>query len=122
MMSPLSLGTVAERSTPGPGSPVCSFRVLATALVGTLATALVCATAPPPAQVTAVGVLLSIVLGLLLAHLQQEAETARQQTELLEALRVPIRLASEHGFFEQYTAIASALPDVARQQDPVLRE
>lgn len=108
---------------PPTGRPVFfSFKFLGTSLAGSLAMALVSAFAPPPAQLAAVGAAVSVLAGLFVAYLGQEEERERRRNDLFEALRVPVTLAPEHDLFDQYSAFARALADLAGQEDPVLRE
>jgi hypothetical protein len=99
-----------------------SFKFLGTALVGSLTMTLVCVFAPLPAQLAVLGASVSVLVGLVVAYLGQEEERERRRAALLEKLQVPIALAPEHDLFDQYTSFASALTELARQTDPVLRD
>jgi len=56
-----------------------SFRFIGTALMGSLAMALVAAFGPLPAQVAVLGALVSILAGLFLSYLEQEEERDRRR-------------------------------------------
>lgn len=86
-----------------------SFKFLGTALVGSLAMALVCTFSPLPGQVAAFGACVSILAGLFVAYLDQEEIRERRRAALLESLRVPLALAPDHDLFDQYSAFAGAL-------------
>lgn len=105
-----------------PRSPLLTFQFLGTSLVGSLVTALVTVFAPPAAQVAVLGSFVSILGGLFLAYMGQEAERERRRAEQLERLTVPLTLAPEHDLFEQYLAVCRALTELASQDDPILKE
>jgi hypothetical protein len=102
-------------------SALLSFRFLGTAVIGSLAMALVSVFAPLPAQVAVLGALVSIMAGLFLSYLEQENERERRWAELLEKVRVPVELAPEHELFDHYSAYSEALTELAKQTDPILR-
>ncbi len=103
-------------------SPLLTFQFLGTSLVGSLVMALVGVFAPPEAQVAVLGAFVSILGGLFLAYMGQEAERERRRVEQLERLTVPLTLAPEHDLFEQYLAVCQALTELASQDDPILKE
>ncbi len=103
-------------------SVLYSFNFVGTALVGSLTMALVCAFAPPPAQLAILGALVSILGGLFAGYVQQEQERDRRRNEVLERLAVPLTLAPEHDLYAQYLAFCKTLTDLAAQTDPILRE
>ena len=78
--------------------------------------------APISAQVAALGASISILIGLFVAYLEQEEIRESRRAELLEKLQIPMDLAPEHELFDQYSIFASALAELARQPDPVLRD
>lgn len=98
-----------------------SFRFLGTALVGSLAMALVAAFGPLPAQIAALGALVSILGGLFLSYLEQEEERDQRRGEAIERLAVPLALAPQDDFYPHYLAYCRALVALAGQTDPVLR-
>src|SRR5262249_28825444 len=83
---------------------------------------LVCALAPVPAQIGALGASLSILSGLLVSYVEQEEKLERGQAGLVERLKIPLALASEHELFEKYDAFSAALSDLAKQSDQALRQ
>ena len=103
-------------------SVLLSFKFLGTALAGSLTMALVSTFAPVPAQIAVLGACVSILAGLFVAYVEQEGERDCRRSELLEKLQVPIALAPEHDLFDHYTEFATALANLAKQSDPVLRE
>jgi hypothetical protein len=103
-------------------SVLLSFKFVGTALVGSLAMALVSAFAPPQAQVGVLGAFISTLAGLFIAYMEQEDRREKRRNELFEKLRVPIELAPEHDLFDQYCVFAEALSELSRQDDPVLRQ
>lgn len=103
-------------------SVLLSFQFVGTALVGSLAMALVSAFAPPAAQVAVLGALVSVLVGLFVGYMGQEDRRERRRDELVERLAVPLALAPEPDLYEQYLAICRGLTELARQADPVLRE
>ena len=104
-----------------PRPAVLSFRFVGTAMVGSLAMALVSIFAPPPAQIAALGACVSMLAGLFVAYLEQEAERERTRARLLEQLRVPMALAPEHDLFDLYRSFSDSLADLSLQGDPALR-
>lgn len=84
--------------------------------------ALVSIFAPLPAQIAVLGACISILAGLFVAYVEQEAERERQRAELLEKLQVPIALAPEHDLFGLYSAFANSLAGLAKHPDPILRQ
>jgi hypothetical protein len=110
-----------------PSSPtrrpvLLSFKFLGVSLVGSLTMALVCAFAPAPAQLAALGALVSILGGLFLSYLEQEAERDSRRNQVLERLAVPLTLAPEHDLYDQYLAFCRTLTTLSAQTDPILRE
>ncbi|MFO0850763.1 MAG: hypothetical protein U0871_19735 [Gemmataceae bacterium] len=105
-----------------PRSPLLTFQFLASSLVGSLVMALVSVFAPPPAQVAVLGAFVSIMGGLFLAYMGQEAERERRRAEQIDRLSVPLTLAPDHELFEQYLAVCQALTELAAQSDPILKE
>lgn len=103
-------------------SVLLSFQFGGTALVGSLAMALVSAFAPPAAQVAVLGALVSVLVGLFVSYMGQEDRRERRRDELVERLAVPLALAPEHELYEQYLAMCRGLTELARQTDPVLRD
>lgn len=99
-----------------------SFRFLGTALVGSLAMALVATFAPLPAQLAVLGALISILGGLFLSYLEQEESRDRRRNEVIERLAVPFALAPEEDLYPLYLAYCRALTTLAVQTDPLLRE
>lgn len=99
-----------------------SFRFLGTALVGSLVMALVAAFGPLPAQIAALGALVSILGGLFLSYLEQEEERDRRRGEAIERLAVPLALAPQDDLYPHYQAYCRALVALAGQTDPMLRE
>lgn len=99
-----------------------SFRFLGTALVGSLAMALVAAFGPLPAQIAALGTLVSILAGLFLSYLEQEDERDRRRSEAIQRLAVPLALAPEADLYPLYLSYCRTLTALAEQTDPLLRE
>lgn len=110
-------------SADGPArrSALLSFQFVGPAMAGSLTMALVCAFAPPAAQLAVLGALVSIVGGLFVAYMGQEAERERRRAELLERLSVPLTLASAPDLFAAHRELSQALRDLAARNDPVLR-
>lgn len=107
---------------PGRRSALLSFQFVGPAMAGSLTMALVCALAPPAAQLAVLGGLVSILGGLFVAYMGQEADRDRRRTELLERLSVPLALAAEPDLYAQYRDFCQALLDLAARPDPALRE
>jgi hypothetical protein len=107
---------------PSRKSVLLSFKFVGISVVGSLAMSLVCAFAPIPAQIGALGASLSILSGLFVSYVEQEEELERRRAALLEKLKIPLALAPEHELFEKYDAFSAALSDLAKQIDPVLRQ
>ena len=103
-------------------SVLLSFKFVGISVVGSLAMSLVCIFAPLPAQIGALGASLSILSGLFVSYIEQEAEREHRQATLLEKLKIPLALAPEHELFEKYDEFSAALSDLAKQIDPVLRQ
>lgn len=99
-----------------------SFRFLGTALVGSLAMALVSTFADLAAQLAVLGSFVSILGGLFVGYLEQEEERETRRTEVLERLAVPLALAPEDDLYPHYLAFCRSLTTLAGQIDPVLRE
>ena len=77
-------------------SALLSFQFLGTSLVGSLIMTLVGVFAPPAAQIAILGAFVSVLGGLFLAYVGQEADREQRRTEQLERLTVPLTLAPEH--------------------------
>lgn len=103
-------------------SVVFSFKFLGIAILGSLIMALVSIFAALPAQIAVLGTSISILIGLVVAYLDQDDERERRRADLLEKLQIPIALAPEHELFDQYSIFATALAELAKQSDPVLRD
>lgn len=103
-------------------TPLLTFHFLGTSVVGSLVMALVMVFAPPEAQLAVLGAYVTILGGLLLAYMSQEADRDRRRAEQLDRLTVPLTLAPEHDLFEQYLAVCQALTELAAQDDPILKE
>lgn len=99
-----------------------SFKFWAATLTGSLAAVLTAALAPLPLQLGLLGVLASIVAGLVLVALEREAEREEHLRQLLADLKLPLALTPHHGLFAQYRAFAEALAELAKQTDPALQE
>ena len=112
----------APQDFPRQRSVLWNFKFLGTALAGSLIMALVSIFAPLPAQIAVLGACISILAGLFVAYVEQEAERERQRAELLEQLQVPIALAPEHDLFDLYSAFANSLAGLAKHPDPILRQ
>ena len=99
-----------------------SFRFLGTALIGSLAMALVATFAPLPAQIAVLGAFISILGGLFVSYMEQEEARDRRRNETLERLAVPLALAPEADLYPLYLAYCQSLTSLAEQTDPLLRE
>lgn len=102
-------------------SALLSFQFVGTAMAGSLTMGLVCALAPPAAQLAALGALVSIVAGLFVAYMGQEAERERRRADLMERLSVPLTLAAAPDLYAEHRDLSQALLDLAARDDPVLR-
>ena len=105
-----------------PRSVLLSFRFLGTSVLGSLAMALAAVLAPPAAQIAALGAAVSVLVGLVVCYVEQEEVRERRRERVLETLRIPIALAPEHEFFDQYCSFSRSLAAFAEQADPVLRQ
>jgi hypothetical protein len=103
-------------------SALLSFQFLGTALIGSLTMALISALAPPEAQLAVLGSLVSILGGLFLSFVEQDEQREHRRNEAVAALSVPITLASEPEFYDQYLALSGGLTVLSRQDDAILRE
>jgi hypothetical protein len=103
-------------------SVLWSFQFLGTAIIGSLIMALVCTLVPMQAQLGVLGAFISILGGLFISYMQQEADRDRQHAEILERLAVPLTLAPQHDLYAQYLAFCNTLTDLSNQTDPILRE
>jgi hypothetical protein len=103
-------------------SVLLSFKFAGVATLGSLAMALVCALAPPEAQLAVLGGLVSILAGLLLSYTDQEAQRDQRQAELLQQLGLPLALTADRQIYEQYVGLCQALGRLAMQRDPILRD
>ncbi len=99
-----------------------SFQFLGTSLIGSLTMALVSALAPPGAQLAILGSLVSILGGLFVSYLEQDEQRERQRNDAIAGLSVPLTLASQPEFYDQYLALCGGMTVLARQDDAVLRE
>jgi len=99
-----------------------SLSFVAATTVGSLTMGLVCTFAPMAAQIGVLGVFVSILGGLFLSYLEQEAERERHRAEMIDRLTIPLALAPEHDIYLQYLAICRTLTDLTKQGDPILRE
>lgn len=114
---------MTQAATRPPGhSALLTFKFVGTSLVGSLALALVCTFAPLPAQIAILGAYVSALVGLFLSYVEQEDERERRRAELLAQLQVPLALAPHHDLFDQYTAFAHSLTELAGQPDPILHQ
>src|SRR5947207_15882050 len=93
----------------GRRSVLLNFKFAGTALAGSLTCALVSTFAPPPAQIAVLGSTVSILAGLFVAYVEQEDARERSRAELLDTLRVPLKLAREPDIFEYYIAFRDSL-------------
>lgn len=99
-----------------------NFKFIGISLAGSLTMALVSTFAPLPAQIAILGATVSILAGLFVAYVEQEAEREQQRAELLEKLQVPVALAPQHDLFDLYSAFANSLAGLAKHPDPILRQ
>lgn len=105
-----------------PRSPLLTFQFLGTSLVGSLAMALVAAFAAIETQVAVLGSLVSVLGGLFVSYMGQEAERERRRVVQLERLAVPLALAPEDDLYPLYLAYCRAITALAEHTDPLLRE
>jgi hypothetical protein len=103
-------------------SVLFSFKFLGTAIFGSLIMAFVSIFAQLPAQIAVLGASISVLIGLIVAYLEQDDERERRRADLLEKLQIPVALAPEHELFTQYSVFASALAELAKQSDSVVRD
>lgn len=90
--------------------------------VGSLVMGLVCTFAPIEAQIGVLGAFVSILGGLFLSYLEQEAEREHRRAEMIGRLTIPLLLANDHDIYLPYQAICKTLADLTKQTDPILRE
>lgn len=83
---------------------------------------LVCLLTDHHVQIAVLGGLVSVLVGLFVAHSQRMRKAERQRSELLNRLQIPFSLAHEPGFFQQYSKFATAISELAKQTDPLLQE
>ena len=111
------------RSKESPGrKSLFSLSFVGATTVSSLVMGLVCTFAPIEAQIGVLGAFVSILGGLFLSYLEQEAERERRRAELIERLTIPLSLANDHDIYLQYQAICKTLADLTKQTDPILRE
>lgn len=103
-------------------SVLVTFEFLGISLAGALAMGLVCALAPPAAQLAVLGSLVSILAGILVGYIRQDGERERRRGQLLAKLAVPVALARDHDLFDQYDRFCNITTNVASQSDSILRE
>jgi hypothetical protein len=111
-----------ESFSPPRKSVLLSFKFVGISIAGALTMSLVCAFAPVPGQIGALGASVSILSGLFISYVEQEEERERRQAELLQKLKIPLALAPEHELLEKYDAFSEALCELAKQSDPALRQ
>lgn len=112
-----------KTNSPAPRrSVLLSFRFATVATIGSLVIALVCAFGTLPAQIGVVGASVSILAGLFLSYLEQEAERDARLAGSLQQLAVPLALASHPDLYREYLGFCDALSLLAMQDDPILRE
>lgn len=99
-----------------------SFRFLGTALVGSLAMALVSALGDQSVQLAVLGSFVSILGGLFVSYLEQEEQRESRQNGVLERLAVPLAIAPEDDLYPLYLSYCRTLTALAGQTDPLLRE
>ena len=92
-----------------------------TAVSGTLLILLVSIVADSIVQTATIGLLVSLGGGLLAANLQQLRQHDLRLAAFLTHLRLPLILASDHQFFDQYQKLAAGLIEIGKQPSPVLR-
>jgi hypothetical protein len=113
---------MSANGSPRRRSALLSFTFVGTAFVGSLTMVLVCLFAPLAVQLAALGVLLSVLGGLLLSHLGRMKQDDARHYATLEQLAIPLTFAPEHEFYTQYVAICQALTNVMNHHDPIFRE
>jgi hypothetical protein len=111
-----------SRTPPPHRKPLLNLSFVAATAIGSLVMGLVCTFAPIEAQIAVLGVIVSVLGGLFLGYLEQEAERERRRADMIERLAVPLTLAPEHDLYAQYLAVCRCLTDLAEQTDPILRE
>lgn len=103
-------------------TPFLTFEFLGTSLVGSLVMALVAVFTPLDAQVAVLGSLVSILAGLFVSYMGQEADRDRRRAEQLERLSVPLALAPEDDLYPHFLVYCQSLTALAEHTDPLLRE
>lgn len=103
-------------------SVLYNFQFLGTATIGSLTFSLVCSFAPSDTHLPALGVLVSILGGLLVSYISQEAIREKRREQMLSQLSVPIDLAADEALFDLYTLLCRRLIAIGQQRDDVLRE
>jgi hypothetical protein len=103
---------------PGNGSSnrhsvLLSYKFIGPAVAGSLIMAALCAWAPVPLQLFGLGVLVSVLGGLLLGKLDRKEKDEAQRQVALEKLAAVLTLAPEHELFDQYMAFCRALTKLA---------
>ncbi len=68
------------------------------------------------------GVLVSILGGLLVSYISQEAIREQRREQMLSQLGVPIGLAADKALFDSYTLLCQRLIRIEQQRNDVLRE
>jgi hypothetical protein len=91
-------------------------------LVGSLVMVLVSELAPLEIQIAVLGGYISILAGLFISYIEQNAEAEKQREQVLEKLSVPITLARDPELFEQFSAYCRVLTDLTKLSDPILRD
>ena len=113
--------SMLTKDSPGRKS-LFSLSFVGATTVGSLVMGLVCTFAPIAAQIGVLGAFVSILGGLFLSYLEQEAERERRRAEMIAQLTIPLSLANDHDIYVQYQAICRTLSDLTKQTDPILRE
>jgi hypothetical protein len=111
-----------DRDKGGCPHPFTTATFYVTTGTGVVAVTLVCTLGPLPVQIGLLGLLLSLLLGLLMERATCERDLEVHRVNLLESFRIPLTLAPEHEFFDQYCSFAHGLEELTKQTDPVLRE
>jgi hypothetical protein len=91
-------------------------------MAGSVVMVLVATFAPLEPQIAVLGSFISILAGLVLSYLEQEAEREKRRSEILEKLSVPLRLAQDPELLEQYLSYCRIMTELAGLSDPILRE